>query len=445
MEILRTVAHSLQHLFGPELKELAARTKVIERKREFDAVTLLRTLVLTVLKHPQAKPTDFQTTAAQLGVHVSKAAIRKRFSDKLVAFLRAVLEQAMTMALAVEPTTRDLLQNFTAVFLGDATSLRLPDVYAEEFPGCGGTAGIGRAAIKIQVLWDFLTGSLRQLIIEPGKNSDAVSPIASAEQLPAGSLSLFDLGYFCLDRFRRLIDRGAFWISRLQINTTVYHVDGREFDLLDYLQGRFAAGERIIDVAILLGATHQLPCRLVAVRIPQEVAARRRQQAYLKAAKHGRTPSAEYLQWQNWTIFVTHCDPQRLTWQAVVVLYRVRWQIELMFKIWKSHNGLEKHRPGASAQEQLATIYAKLIGVVVQHWILVTSTWNRACRSLTKAAKTLRDWVTNLAEALDDTAHLVGVLTRLASTLEHACVEQRSKRPSLFQLLNDPGLLDWEC
>ena len=127
MEILRTVAHSLQHLFGPELKELAAGTNVIERKRKFDAVTLLRTLVLTVLKHPQAKPTDFQTTAAQLGVHVSKAAIRKRFSDKLVAFLRAVLEQAMTMALAVEPTTRDLLQNFTAVFLGDATSLRLPD------------------------------------------------------------------------------------------------------------------------------------------------------------------------------------------------------------------------------------------------------------------------------------------------------------------------------
>lgn len=444
MEIMRTVAHSLQRLFGPELEELAAATHVIERKRKFDAITWLRTLVLSVLKHPRAKPTDFQTTAAQLGVHVSKAAILKRFSDQLVAFLRAVLERAMTRALAVEPTTRDLLGNCSAVFLGDGTSLSLPDAYAQEFPGCGGTAGAGRAALKVQVLWDFLTGALRQLVIEPGKSSDAVSPIAPT-QVPAASLSLFDLGYFGLDRFGRLSRRGAFWISRLQIGTQLSDAAGREFDLLEYPPERFRAGERVIDLTILLGATHRLPCRLIAVRIPQEVAARRRQQAYEKAAKHGRTPSAEYLRWQDWTIFVTNCAAELLTWKAVVVLYRVRWQIELMFKIWKSHNGLDKHRPGASAQEQLATVYAKLIGVVVQHWILVTATWNRACRSLMKAAKVLRDWITNLTEALDDAEHLVRILTRLATTLEYQGVERRKESPSLFQLLSDPELLDWEC
>lgn len=444
MEILRTVAHSLQCLFGSEVEELAIGSGVIRRKRKFDAGTLLRTLVLTVLKHPQANPSDFKKTSAQLGVHVSRTAILKRFSNKLVAFLQAVLERAMTMALATEPKTRDLLRQFTAVLIGDATSLGLPDDYAKKFPGCGGTAGSGRAAMKIQVLWDFLSGALRQLVIEPGKSSDATSPIAWAD-VPAGSLSLFDLGYFCLDRFRRLTDRGAFWISRLQIGTKVYDADGRERDLLGYLQGELRAGRRIIEMVVFLGAAHRLPCRLIAVRIPQETAARRRQQAYEKASKHGRAPSAEYLQWQDWTILVTNCEPEQLPWKAVVVLYRVRWQIELMFKLWKSHNGLAKHRPGASAEEQLATIYAKLIGVVVQHWILVSSTWNRGCRSLMKAAKTLREWITNLAEALDDPEHLLWVLTRLATTLENDCVERRLKRHSLFQLLRDPDLLDWEC
>jgi len=49
----------------------------------------------------------------------------------------------------------------------------------------------------------------------------------------------------------------------------------------------------------------------------------------VKAQKHGRVPSREYLEWQDWTIFVTNCEPELLTWEAVVVLYRARWQIEM--------------------------------------------------------------------------------------------------------------------
>jgi len=442
MEILQQVAETLQCLFGSELDELGTQTKVIKRQRAFSGMTLMRTLVLTFLKHPQATPADFKKTADQLGVHVSKAAIVKRFSDELITFLEAFLQRTLAMALAVEPTTHKWLSTFTAVFIGDATSLSLPDNYADQFPGCGGTARTSRAAMKIQVLWEFLTGALERVVIEPGKNSDAMSPIAQAE-LPAGSLSLFDLGYFCLDRFRRLTDSAAFWISRLQIGTTVFDLQGRERNLLDDLQRRFQEGQRLVDMEILLGAAHRLTCRLIAVRIPQEEVARRRQKAYEKAAKHGRVPSREYLQWQEWTIFVTNCPAEELPWKAIVILYRARWQIELLFKLWKSHNGLNKHRPGASATEQLASIYAKLIGVVVQHWILVSSTWHRGQRSLMKAARTVQEWITNLAEALDDQAHLVRVIARLASTLGHDCVERRHKHPSLFQLLEDPELLDW--
>ena len=67
----------------------------------------------------------------------------------------------------------------------------------------------GLAAMKIHLLWDFLTGSILQLRITPGRNSDATHPIAQ-EVAPAGSLSLFDLGYFCLDRFQNLTRAGPF-------------------------------------------------------------------------------------------------------------------------------------------------------------------------------------------------------------------------------------------
>jgi hypothetical protein len=441
MEILCTVARRLQQLFGSELDKVAIRTRLIHRRRKFDAVTLLRTLVLTVLKKPDPRPADFKKTADQFGVHASKAAIVGRFSDRLVDFLKAVLEWLVARQVAAEPAAAVLLKDFTAVYIGDATSVPLPDDYAEQFPGCGGTAGSGRAAIKVQVLWDFLTGALRRLVIEPGKSSDALSPIAQ-EAPHAGSLSLFDLGYFDLDRFRRLSDGAASWISRLQFGVTVHDSDGRRLSLLDELQ-RLAAGQAMIDRPILLGAAHRLPCRLIAVRIPQEVAARRRQKAHQKASKHGRAASAEYLRWQDWTIFVTDCGAERLSWKAVVILYRVRWQIELMFKVWKSLNGLATHRPEASAQEQLSLIYAKLIAAIVQHWVLVSATWSHGRRSLMKAAVTLRDWITTLGEALDDPERLARVLRRLAETLSGECVERRRKRPSNFQLLEDQELLDW--
>jgi Transposase DDE domain len=443
MEIMRTDAQTLQQLFGSDLEELAASTGVIKRKRKFGAVTLLRMLVFTALKHRVPKPADFRRTALQFGVDVCKAAIPARFTDELVAFLRAVLDRAIERLLTAKQATLGSLHGFTGIYLGDASTVPLHDNYAAQFPGCGGTAGSGRAALKIQLLWEILSGAVRRLVIESGKSSDAISPIAQ-EAVPAGSLMVFDLGYFCLDRFRRLIGAGVSWVSRLQFGVVVYDSAGGELSLLDYLQRRYDAGERLIDTTVFLGVAHRLRCRLIAVRVPQETAARRRQAAHAKATKHGRTASQEYLRWQDWTIFVTDCASERLTWQAVIVLYRTRWQIELMFKLWKSLNGLVAHRPEASPQEQLAMVYAKLIGAIVQHWVLLTATWTQIDRSLMKAAATLREWINNLAEALDDPKKLEELLQRLQEILRGDRVERRHKKPSHFQLLQDPELLEWE-
>ena len=442
MEIVGKVAATIQNVLGPEAEELGRATGVIQRRRKFTAVSLLRMLVLTLLRKPDAKATDFQSTAAQLGLDVTSTAVENRFTPQLVGFLRAVLERTVLRVLAASPQTVDLLNKFTSVRIGDSSTIALPDELADQFPGCGGILRAGLAAMKIHLLWDFLTGSILQLRITPGRASDATNPIAQ-EVAPAGSLSLFDLGYFCLDRFQNLTRAGAFWISRLQHGTSVFDAQGQPLALLQYLRQQTGSGP--IDVSVLLGVSHRLPCRLIALRVPQEVADRRRQKAYVKAQKHGRVPSREYLEWQDWTIFVTNCEPELLTWEAVVVLYRARWQIELMFKLWKSHNRLATHRAGAAAEEQLAVVYVKLIAVLVQHWILLTATWCECRRSLMKAAAIIADWVTLLIDALDDLDRLIAILSRMKDVLlkAGARVQNRNIHPSLSQLLQNPILLDY--
>ena len=180
------------------------------------------------------------------------------------------------------------------------------------------------------------------------------------------------------------------------------------------------------------------------MRVPPEVAARRRQQAREKGRDHGRTASQEYLALLDWTIFVTNCPPELLTWKEVVVLYRARWQIELLFKLWKSHNRLAQREVGASPQRQMAVLYAKLIAVIVQHWILLTATWNDGQRSLRKAATIVQDWIILFSEVLDDLARLGDLLHRLQAAIANAArVSPRKKHPSLFQLLENPELLDY--
>jgi hypothetical protein len=443
VDVIRTVSASLQACLNEDLDQLARDCQLVLRQRVFTGRSLLLMIVATLLRKPDATWADFHLTAAQLGLDLSQTAVQKRFAagQPLVDFFRKSLQRVLREAIAADPSSASsLFQRFTAVFIGDASTIALPDELADLFKGCGGSEGTSRAALKLQVLWDLKTGELAQLHVEPGKASDTKSPIAQTQAQP-GQLLVFDLGYFDLDRFAAVDARKGKFISRLLHGTEVFRPGGEPLDLLTYLR-RQPSG--LVDQAILLGVTARLCCRLVGVRAPQEVANRRRQQAREKAAKKGRQPTAAYLELLGWSLFVTNCTGEELTWKAVVVLYRARWQIELLFKLWKSHNRLAVQREGASALEVLAVFYAKLLGVVLQHWILVATAWQLAGRSLTRAAHALAEVVKQILLALGDRAALEAALLRLRDVIEKlGGTTDRKKDPSHAQLIEDPELLDW--
>lgn len=443
MSMVAKAVSAMERILGPFVEELADVRGVIKRKRKFSGQTLLQMLVLTLLKKPDATFADMAFTAAQLGIPVSATAVEKRFTRPLADFLKDVLNQAIQQLVAAEPVAAALLERFTAVLIGDSSIIALPDELQGEFPGCGGTEGSCLAALKIQVRWNLKSGELPQILIEVGKASDAKSPIAHQEA-QAGCLEIFDLGYFSLDRFRRLDEGKAVYVSRLQPGTAILNENGQTLDLHALLSAQGVGN--LVDIPVLLGVNECLPSRLIAVRVPEEVANRRRQKAREKAAKHGRTASAEYLELLGWSFFVTNLSAEQFTWKEVVVLYRARWQIELLFKLWKSHNRIADHRAGATPVEALAVLWAKLLGALLQHWLLLTTSWPDNRRSLWKAARALRDWITALADALDDHDQLLRTVARVQAHLAHvARVQSRKKSPSHFQLIQNPELLNWNA
>jgi hypothetical protein len=62
------------------------------------------------------------------------------------------------------------------------------------------------------------------------------------------------------------------------------------------------------------------------------------------ARDKGRQVRATRLALAAWTLFVTNVPAERLTLREVLVLGRMRWQIELLFKLWKSQGHVDESR-----------------------------------------------------------------------------------------------------
>lgn len=90
MSTVAKVVSVMETVLGPMVEELAEN--VIQRKRKFRGQSLLRMIVLTLLKKPEATFEDMTLTAAQLGVHVSATAVEKRFTQAARRFSAGGLE-----------------------------------------------------------------------------------------------------------------------------------------------------------------------------------------------------------------------------------------------------------------------------------------------------------------------------------------------------------------
>ena len=352
----------------------------------------MQTLVFTYLANPDATLEELAQTAAALNVEITPEGLTQRFSAAAATFLQQVLAQAVKRVLASDPLAIPLLERFEGVYIEDSTTIVLPEALQQVWQASGNGSDQGNAALKVNLRLNLSTGLLAQLTLHDGRvhDSQASQPIST---IPPGALFLADLGYFSLARLDGLAQQNSYFLSRLQAQTTVFTADGLRWDdVTELLAGQ--AGE--VDLPVTLGVQQRLSARLLAVRVPQEVADQRRRRLRAEAKRKGQTVSAGRLALAAWTIFITNAPVERLWVRAAVVLGRTRWQIELLFKLWKSHGHIDQSR-SEKVWRVLCDVYAKLLAMVVQHWIWLTSVWDYPDRSLVKAAKTVQKYALQLA------------------------------------------------
>lgn len=397
----------IHYLFTTLANELAKRTGFIVRQRQLTGSGFAQGQVFTWMYEPQATRKQLHQSLLEVGLVVSPQGLDQRFTPCAVTFMRALLEEALTMLVSSD-SKRAVLAGFNGVYVTDTSHVTWGD-----------------QQLKLGVRLDLQRGGL-EISLEPPTRHDQKIAVLDTP-LPKGALALADLGFFKLDRFMTWNEQGVSWLSRLKVGTILTQPDGQAVPLQALLETNTP-----FTIPVKVGSKQLVEAYLVGAPLGEEELKKR--QAHLKetARKKQRPTSEQQLAVSHWTLYLTNIP--NLSFEQAHILARTRWQIEMLFKLWKSHSHLVNSRsknPDRCACEG----YAKLLAVVVTHWLLLVSGWECLAVSAVDALNLIQRYVPELLQHLMRRQSLVEVIERLKETLHRLPRHSRRKsNPLAFQL-----------
>ena len=363
-------------------------------------------------------------------------------APQAVAYMQEVFQLALREQLAplYAQLPAEVLASFGRVFLEDSTQCRLHEKLADAFKGSGGSAS--RSTVKIDVIYELLTHRLQDIAVTDGRAADQGRAAAVIPHLCAGDRVIRDLGYWSVDALGQIAAKQAWFLSRLSNSVAVYLSEEDTepaLALVEHVQ-RHAGQHAVVELTVYLGQP-RLSCRVFAYRLAEEVVEQRRRAAYETARKNGRTPTQAYLTWLQFGWYITNVSAEVWPARIVATIYRIRWQIELLFKQWKSL--LHIHVLTGTRPERIqCLLYGRLTTITMLMRVCAYALWyaTRVLRREISFHKLL-EWLKRkgrFAQAIDQGA--VETLGRdLRRDMAAFLCKQKRKRKTSQQLLEACG------
>lgn len=230
--------------------------------------------------------------------------------------------------------SKGLFDCFGKVLLQDSTTLRLPQFLADLFPGSV-VNGVQKAIARLQAVIDikkmqFVGFKLGAYIENDQSASKDILAVAQK-----GDLVIRDMGYFATAVFEDMISKGVFLLSRLRYGVNLFDKNGKCIDLKKLLRQK-----KVVDQWVYVGDKKKIWVRLIMIPMPAPLAAERIRKAKYHHDKRFKY-SNEYFQWLRYSSYITTVEKETWTTREVAKVYKLRWQIEIIFKSWKSGFSLQ--------------------------------------------------------------------------------------------------------
>lgn len=328
----------LRSLFPQGWEQEAKRSGAVARLRGFASPeALLRTLLLHVACGYSLRETVVQAKAAQLAA-VSDVALLKRLRQ-----CEPWLRQLCVQLLAENGVAMPPPLNQRTVRAVDATIVKEP----------GPTGSQWRIVYSLrlpELLCDYF-----QLLPSTGEGTgESFARVAVSR----ADLLLADAGYCSLPSIESAVVRGADTVVRVNPrNFPAQDRRGRKVDLLDWLGQLAEAGQSGEWDVILPGQQIAVTGKVCALRKSEQAIAKAHRRIRRRALKRQTQPLPQTWEFAKYVVVFTSwrqpAAAELLEW------YRVRWQVELVFKRLKSLAQLG-HLPKSDERSSRAWLYAKL-------------------------------------------------------------------------------------
>lgn len=303
----------------------------------------------------------------QFGVFKSKAGLNMRFNETSVTFVKSVFTEVLSSQIEHPCFSDKFLSDFKQLRIKDSTKIVLPECLQSYFKGCGGDSG--KSSVSIQYKYDFKTGKILDVDLTDGIRNDHVDAKSKVENINDGDFVLRDLGYLSSDVLLQMIKQQAFFVSRLNANIAVFYCKGERFSFTKTYESMKSNGLTNLDIEVFIGKGKLVPIRMVLSIVPETVYEKRIRKIESKSSRKGYKTSMETKIRNRFTIFITNIDSTKASLNDIVLLYRLRWQVELCFKHWKSIYKIDDI-PKMKKERFLCLLYAKLIVIVLNQQLI---------------------------------------------------------------------------
>lgn len=280
----------------------------------------------------------------QFGITLTKQSLDERYHTFAVRFLKSCYQFILQQSLQNETT--GLTASFDNIYLTDATSFQLPAHLAAFYQSNGGdTSG---ASIKIQHTLELLRFQIADIQLTDGKQNDNTYTYWQQKgfELEQNSLWIADLGYVSWDTLAAIATAGSYFLCRYKTATLLYskQADGsyEPLDMENYLQQYDTVYDTVqAQNQIVYFGENKIRCRFISQPVPQQI----KQQRLAKYRKAHANQSKQGRRWEmtalkeklcGYNLYLTNAPQAKLPTKEVFSIYGLRWQMELVFKRWKS-------------------------------------------------------------------------------------------------------------
>jgi hypothetical protein len=326
-------------------QEIARKCRFVQRSSsKLKGHELIKVLTIPNMGVSEASLNDLciRLKAFNSDVNISASALAQRLNTRAAAemmkeYFQKILQFSRERAVKHLVSMEGVLSSFKNVYIQDSTVCELNEKLQKIYKGTdrGGLGGC-KSQVKIDLIHNFTTGSIHDAKIVAGNVPDQGLAKRIVDLIDVGDLVIRDLGYFALNVLRQIAENDAYYLTRLPPHLKVYlHVnDTMPVDLAKYVD-KYFPNQSVSDIAVYVG-DERLPTRLIVYRMPEDVVRERLRKAHKRAKDTKRVLSDAKRTLLRFSLFITNAPGELLPPKIVGTVYRLRWEIELIFKQWKS-------------------------------------------------------------------------------------------------------------